>query len=168
MNVFFTGMNPITCANEHCIVHTRKMIVEYAQLLSTAHHVLDKSKAPQGIYKTTHMNHPSAKWVRISKAHYDWLYICLKQLCDNFYRATGKHHKTSVTVLDLLSQAPRNIPNKWFIQPPQAMPDEYQSKLAIHGYRKYIIAKLEEWQSREKPINIGFYSTPSWFSPLRA
>ncbi|AUS01948.1 hypothetical protein NVP3058O_030 [Vibrio phage 3.058.O._10N.286.46.B8] len=41
MNIFFTNECPIQSANEHNHVHQTKMIVEYAQLLSTAHRLID-------------------------------------------------------------------------------------------------------------------------------
>jgi hypothetical protein len=72
MNVFFTNECPIQAANEHVRVHQVKMIVEYAQLLSTAHHVVDGDNAINGIYKQTHTNHPSAIWVRKSADNYEW------------------------------------------------------------------------------------------------
>ena len=66
------------------------MIVEYAQLLSTAHRVLDgeeyegrtannrrirrfkmaDSNVENTLYKASHINHPSAVWVRQSSQHY--------------------------------------------------------------------------------------------------
>lgn len=36
MNIFYTNRNPVTAADEHNKVHTRKMITEYAQMASTA------------------------------------------------------------------------------------------------------------------------------------
>lgn len=41
MNIFFLDLDPKTCAQYHCDKHVVKMIVEYGQLLSTAHRVLD-------------------------------------------------------------------------------------------------------------------------------
>lgn len=41
MNIFYTHPNPHKCANEHCNVHQVKMILEYTQLLSTAHRMSD-------------------------------------------------------------------------------------------------------------------------------
>jgi hypothetical protein len=64
MNIFYTNENPIIAAQDHCLVHQNKMIIEYAQLLSSAHHILDGEYAIDGIYKATHKNHPSAIWVR--------------------------------------------------------------------------------------------------------
>ena len=41
MNIFYLDRDPVTCAKQHCDKHIVKMILEYAQLLSTAHRVLD-------------------------------------------------------------------------------------------------------------------------------
>ena len=41
MNIFYLDKDPITCAEMHVDKHCVKMILEYAQLLSTAHRVLD-------------------------------------------------------------------------------------------------------------------------------
>ena len=41
MNIFYLDKDPKVCATMHCDKHVVKMIIEYAQLLSTAHRVLD-------------------------------------------------------------------------------------------------------------------------------
>ena len=41
MNIFELHENPNVCAEMHCDKHIVKMPIEYAQLLSTAHRVLD-------------------------------------------------------------------------------------------------------------------------------
>ena len=41
MNIFYLDFQTDKCAEYHCDKHVTKMIVEYAQLLSTAHRVLD-------------------------------------------------------------------------------------------------------------------------------
>jgi len=41
MNIFYLNKDPKVCAEQHCDKHVVKMIVEYAQLLSTAHRVID-------------------------------------------------------------------------------------------------------------------------------
>jgi hypothetical protein len=40
MNIFYLSDDPVQCAKWHCDQHVTKMILEYAQLLSTAHRVL--------------------------------------------------------------------------------------------------------------------------------
>ena len=41
MNIFFLDTDPKTSASYHCDKHVVKMIIESAQLLSTAHRELD-------------------------------------------------------------------------------------------------------------------------------
>ena len=41
MNIFYLDTNPALCAEYHCDKHVVKMIIEYAQMLSTAHRVID-------------------------------------------------------------------------------------------------------------------------------
>ena len=41
MNIFLLHENPTICAEMHCDKHVVKMVIEYAQLMSTAHRVLD-------------------------------------------------------------------------------------------------------------------------------
>ena len=94
MNIFYLNENPELCAQEHNDKHVVKMCIEYAQLLSTAHRVLDGElwygKTVNGrkiaryflddgemnevLYKASHIRHPSNIWVRDSVQHYEWLY----------------------------------------------------------------------------------------------
>ena len=166
MNVFFTNECPIQSANEHNYVHQAKMIVEYSQLLSSAHHALDADNAIDGIYKKTHVNHPSAVWVRKSYDHYVWVWGCAMQLCANYTTRTGKVHKTQLT-LDILAKTPDNIAHLGFTNPPVAAPDEFK-KLAVFGdtckaYQEYLCDKFSEWQSRAKPIKVEFDEVPEWY-----
>ena len=41
MNIFYLDKDPKVCAEMHLDKHSSKMMVEYAQLMSTAHRVLD-------------------------------------------------------------------------------------------------------------------------------
>ncbi len=80
MNIFALHLEPKTCAEMHVDKHVVKMILEYSQLLSTAHRVLDGQQYVDDssgrrikrwklnnsfagdslLYKATHINHPSA------------------------------------------------------------------------------------------------------------
>ena len=41
MNVFYLDKDPVVCAEMHNDKHVVKMLVEYAQLMSTAHRIID-------------------------------------------------------------------------------------------------------------------------------
>ena len=66
MNIFYLDRNPVVAAQMMCDKHVVKMILESAQILSTAHRVLDGDEHADnvGMYKMTHKNHPSTIWVR--------------------------------------------------------------------------------------------------------
>ena len=79
MNVFFLDREPVVAAKYHCDRHVVKMIVETAQLLSTACHMVGADD--NDLYKKTHVNHPSSVWVRSSRHHYVWTLRLLVALC---------------------------------------------------------------------------------------
>lgn len=154
MNIFATNECPKICAQEHCDVHLVKMILETAQLLSTAHVVLD---GVQVAYKKTHQNHPSAIWVRESVGNYTWTFRLLEELIEEYQFRTGKTHKTKQH-LKCLTVPPENIPDGQRTPFSMAMPEEHKVVSVFHGpcaaYHSYLNQKFKEWQSREdkRPI----------------
>lgn len=138
MNIFILDKNPENIAQYHCDVHVVKMIVETAQLLSTAHHVLDGDEAIKGIYKKTHQNHPCAVWVRECNSNYNWTHRLLGELLKEYTFRYNKIHKTT-DIYKLLFSSPKNIEIKSFNlnSAPQCMPDEYKSNSVIEAYRNY-------------------------------
>ena len=62
MNIFYLDHDHTTCAKYHNDKHCVKMILEYAQLLCTAHRELDGDDCmhPDVLYKSTHKN--QEKW----------------------------------------------------------------------------------------------------------
>lgn len=156
MNIFYLSHDTTECAQMHVDKHCVKMILEYAQLLSTAHRVLDDVNADSIFYKATHVNHPSAVWVRQSCENYFWLYDLLVDLCDEYTCRYGKIHKVEWSgLLSELNEAPLNIPDANFTQPTQAMPDEYKiADDSIQAYRDYYNGAkraLFSWKNREVP-----------------
>ena len=175
MNIFYLHHDPEICAKLHVDKHCVKMILETAQLLSTAHRVLDgvetigtsktgrKAKRWQlndhresTLYSATHINHPSAVWARQSKENYKWLSMLLKELCKEYTYRYGKFHKCEETnlVLQLLFY-PNNIPNKAFTEPTPAMPDQYKvpgnSVQSYHNYYNGEKQRMFSWKKREQP-----------------
>jgi hypothetical protein len=100
----------------------RKMIIEYAQLLSTAHRLLNPN-CPDNIYRATHANHPSNVWCRETKSNYKWLYKLYKALCEEYTFRTGKVH-ASARFLNELSEVPPGVPEGPLTLFALAMPHE--------------------------------------------
>ena len=156
MNIFYLDNNPIQCAQEHCDKHVVKMVVETAQLLSTADRVLDNSTTP--IYKIAHKNHPSAIWCRTTTENYKWLYKLLIALLDEYEFRYEKSHKCW-SLIPYLTRPPTNLIIGDFNPPPPAMPDEYKVKNdVIQSYRNYYKGAKYSFASwRKRPI-------PQWFN----
>jgi hypothetical protein len=152
------------------------MILEYAQLLSTTHRVLDgqqyidktannrsikrwalQDSREQLLYKATHVNHPSAVWTRGSVSNYLWLTDLLTKLCSEYTYRYGKVHKCQADgLVDFLARnVPSNISTNEFTQPTPAMPDKYKVVGdSITSYRQYYIgdkARMASWKNRTKP-----------------
>lgn len=138
MNIFYLDKNPVTAAQYSVDRHVVKMILETAQLLSTAHHILDGDRAPSGIYKSTHRNHPSAVWARSSRSAYEWLFRHFEALLDEYTYRYGKNHKSG-ELRDLLSNPPANIPDAPFTDPTPAMDEQYivPNGSVVESYRNY-------------------------------
>jgi hypothetical protein len=62
------------------------------------------------LYRTTHINHPSAVWVRQSDKNYIWLLQLLDALCKEYTYRYGKVHKVEREgLLKQLHTLPTNI-----------------------------------------------------------
>ena len=137
MNIFYLNENPEIAAVEHNDKHCVKMILESAQMLCTAHRVLDGDERADELfmYKKAHVNHPSTIWVRDNVHNYWWLYRLFTALCDEYTYRYGKGHMTDLKLRDTLRKPPMNIPvNKKFYQPPQCMPDQYKGEAVSYTH----------------------------------
>ena len=142
MNIFYLDECPKKAAQLQYNKHVVKMILESAQMLCTAHHVLDnRVRLLDDIpYKIAHVNHPSTVWVRQNSIHYDWLYDHMRALGDEYTKRYNKTH-LSITKCKHLVYPPKNIPHEPFEHPPQCMPDEYKDKCSIQAYWNYYIGE---------------------------
>ena len=187
MNIFYLDKNPQKCAEMHVDKHCVKMILEYAQLLSTAHRVLDgvltdgvsqsgrkrklyvlKDSRDSVLYSATHINHPSAVWCRQSDSNYMWLAELLEECCKEYSYRYGKIHKVESSGLmqSLKNVFPKNIPNKPFTEPTPAMPDECKvpgnSLMSYHNYYNMNKSHLWSWKGK-----INSRPVPKWLINMR-
>ena len=143
MNIFYVNHDPSRCAQSHGDKHVLKMILETAQLLSTAHHVLDPDGDHSGIYRKTHENHPCAKWVREARLHYLWAWELLRWLLLEYKNRYDREHATERLLMPLWP-VPAGIPDRGFVPPPQAMPDKFKHEDTVLAYRAYYRQKHAE------------------------
>lgn len=173
MNIFYLDNDTKTCAQMHVDKHCVKMILEYAQLLSTAHRVLDgtinvgtsgsgrrkttytlSDSRDSVLYSATHINHPSAVWVRQSRENYIWLWQLFRDLCAEYTYRYGRTHATE-RLVEVLSVVPSNIGDSNFTEPTPAMPDDYKvAGNSIQSYKNYYLGdkqRMFSWKKRETP-----------------
>ena len=181
MNIFVLHDTPHLAAMNHCDKHVVKMILEYAQLLSTAHRLPDGEfhigQGPNGkpkkfwllrgervvdgvienpkCYNATHANHPCAVWARGSDANYTWLYDLFEWLACEYVFRYNKSHKTFRELGSFLSKPPRNIPAGDRTPFPLAMPEEFKNENPVQAYRDYYLgpkASFARWTKRPTPV----------------
>lgn len=138
MNIFYLDKNPAKAASYMYNKHVVKMILESAQLLCTAHIILDGDEANVP-YKATHKNHPSAIWTRESIENYYWVYDHMIALGEQYTKRYGKYHLTIEKCKEVLSKPPKNLIKKDFTVIPQCMPDEFKDNDPVVGYWNYYI-----------------------------
>ena len=158
MNIFYLDKRPDDCAEMHCDKHVLKMILESAQMLSTAHRELDGNNVPDILYKATHKNHPSTIWARSSKQHYDWLFRLFRMLSAEYSMRYSsdvfKVHKTWDKLGKILEVAPKNIEDNGWNDPPQCMPDHCKDDDVVRAYRNYYILEKKHfavWKHSNTP-----------------
>ena len=183
MNIFYLDHDPVVAAQMSCDKHVVKMIVESAQMLSTAHRMIDgneysdKTKSGRKIkrwkhpnpnlentlYKACHTGHPSTLWVMESAYNYHWLYRHMMALNTEFKMRYGHilDHKTVQLLEGPLMYPPRKISlNKIATEPPPAMPDYCKIPGdVIESYRKYYCLEKTSFATWKSPA-----STPLWYT----
>ena len=186
MNIFYLDPDPRTCAQMHCDKHVVKMIIEYAQLMSTAHRILDgeqytdltaggrriqrwrlNDEREAILYKASHINHPSAIWCRENIENYDWLFEMWSELLDEYTHRYGKIHACA-RLHDALYEAPENITSGDFFAPTPAMPQELKivAKNAIAGRKYDVLASYKNYYIKDKARFAKWKNrnTPEWFA----
>jgi hypothetical protein len=184
MNIFYLSEDPRQAAEWMVDKHVVKMILETAQILSTAHRVLDGKKTIVSgwiddfgirhrkktlwvledsrddiLYTATHINHPSSVWARQSVENYNWLVDHLFALGNEYHYRYGKRHAT-ITKLGFTLQSPPFSLKDWDATPmPCCMPDECKiSNDPVLNYQEYYRTsktRMHSWKSRD---------VPSWIS----
>lgn len=173
MNIFYLNAEPELCAQQHVNKHVVKMIVEYAQLLSTAHRLLDgvetisisvsgrqvkRWQLPDErdalLYQATHKQHPSALWTRASNENYQWLYRLFVCLLAEYTFRYGKVHSTA-RLSCALQTPPDHIASGDFTEPTPVMSDDYKvDGDAVQSYRNYYLGSksyMFAWKNRPVP-----------------
>lgn len=179
MNIFVLDNDAETAASYMCDKHVVKMIVETAQMLSTAHRYLDGAEyidktttgrkikrylhpvpnMEHSLCKAVMINHPCTKWTMETDSNYYWLLRHGFELLRQYsLRYGNKEHSMDDLYFDFLISPPKNIRTGSRTAFAQAMPDQYKSADAVEAYRNYYIgekARFAQWKNK---------NIPAWYS----
>jgi len=161
MNIFYLDPDPNKCAKSHCDKHVPKMILESAQMLSTAYQVASPDRIVDlGVmpYKAAYKNHPSTKWARQTLSNFKWLHSLALALCSEYTFRYYKIHK-SEKLIRAMAKALPSLPNSEFTEPPQCMPDIWKAESTVLAYRTYYFMEKSYFAKWTKGR-----SAPHWWS----
>lgn len=165
MNIFALDKDPRLAAQYHCDKHVVKMILEYAQIMSTLHRIHDTPNADK-LYRPTHVNHPSTIWAGYTRENYIWLYGLFVALCEEYTHRYFKIHKTWSKLGVYLSSPPSQLKALGMTPFARAMPEPLKSRPCmviediVECYREYYKEHKRDiliYTRRETPpwLNIG-------------
>ena len=145
MNIFYFDECPVKSAEAQPDKMLVKMPLETAQMLCTAHRMLDHyevklvpSKSGKRmvkryvlddereniLYASAYINHPCTVWARQSSGNYEWLYVHFLALGMEYTYRYGKEHSSITDLAKSLMHLPKNIHKGDMTPLAQAMPDE--------------------------------------------
>ena len=170
MNIFALSDCPQESARSLFDCHVVKMVVETAQLLASAQHILELGFHLNPLCpKLTHKNHPCAIWARESIANYNWLVqhlICL--LHEYSFRYNKIHAMNKLPELMFINFDLRHkFPNPFNRTPfAQSMPEKYKLDNAIEAYRSYYATEKIKRSDGAIMMKYTNRKPPEWLSEI--
>ena len=159
MNIFFLDKFPVKSAEYLCDKHVPKMLLESAQMLSTAVHQHQGDINPDSLYKKAYPNHPMTKWVGFNRDCFRWALENAVFISQEYTKRFKKLHKSSRVINNIYdNNYIDDIPDGFFKEPPQCMPDEYKDKDYVVAYRRYYVGEKKYFAKWEKGR-----SQPEWW-----
>lgn len=158
MNIFASYECPVQSSLALDDKRVNKMIVESAQMLSTALWRYDAWES--GLYKPCYVNHPCNDWVRKSRKNFEWLCEHAFGLCYIYTSVFKREHKTEA-VLKQAYYLQNKIPKGSLTEFANCTPYKLfmDNRPVTERYRQYL---NEKW-SRESPT-FRNRKTPEFFN----
>lgn len=139
MNIFYTNKCPYQCARNLDDKRVVKMVLETAQILSTALKFYEPELP--NLYKSTHVNHPCSIWARQNQSNYMWLLTHFEALCDEYTQRYKKIHKSQTLLPYFTSMGNiRMLPQGEMTTPPNVT-GEFESDNVIESYNNLMLNK---------------------------
>ena len=152
MNIFVLDQSPEVAASYHCDQHLHKMILESAQMLSTAMHTWYPHLSKY-LYKQAHPNHPCTLWISANKQNALWVVKLMLEL-DDIRLSLGCDSHSSMFVAKMLLD---NIDVPLAGTDPFIFAGPLQYKLRpdlniYQKYQEYYKLKQKLWLGTSRPM----------------
>ena len=156
MNIFATSSCPTDCANSLDDIRGNKLILENAQMLSTA--LRSRGCTHPSLYKPFNPKHPCNVWVYTTLENFQWLVEHSYALCS---LKPTKH--SSMKVIQLCEKlGPNYLPSLFLSKfancaKNDSLGIDYTAYPVYEAYRKYLVCRWEHdtikltWKNRNKP-----------------
>lgn len=130
MNFFYIHEDPREAAIDLCNKHM-KMLLESAQMLSTAVRELLPNEDHSQIYRESHKNHPSNIWLRESRQNLTWALRHADEISKEYTKRYGRTHKSMKVVTNCYNLLKSNVDKLsiplYGTAPALAMPEIYKN-----------------------------------------
>jgi hypothetical protein len=148
MNIFATSPDPEESACALDDLRVAKMMMETAQLMSTAVRTI-AIRDPQ-VYKSAYFNHPCSIWARTNKENFAWLRAHGRALVKEYKRRGGTKYHIAIQVIRRCSLYTPLFPSGK-LQPNVNCTPHKDIKDVHEAYR---ITMIEKWKNdRVRTIN---------------
>ena len=148
MNIFFLDKDPKIAAQMQCDKHVVKMVLETAQMLSTA----ARKRGYELGYKSAYPKHPMTKWISESPNNYSWAIKHGLALGTEYQLRYHRVHKSHEVIKELAMLD--NGDSTQMTKPPKCMPDEYKTDDYVQSYRNYYVGdkkRFAKYTNRTTP-----------------
>lgn len=166
MNIFLLDEDPTLAAAYHCDKHVVKMVLETAQILSTAFIASeppDVTRTHVAPYRPTHARHPCVLWAAANRDNAKYLSRIGLALAAEYTYRYGRTHASTPLLTRLAAHYEDAESFTDFSNFPQCMPTEYQVLgRPVKAYRNYYLSPLKAHLLSYGRRRLA----PAWLAPV--
>lgn len=156
MNIFVTDTCPVRSALNLDDKRINKMIVESAQMLSSAVYKYTQEQV-DGLYKPSYRNHPCTLWAGNTQANFNWLVDHGLAMAAVYETVYGRQHASCAPII-IASRCAHVIPDGKLTPFANCTEDKTSDLDIVEKYRAFMMVKwferdahLPTWKRRRKP-----------------
>jgi hypothetical protein len=158
MQIYMIDEDPTAAAVDLFDAHLNQTILESAQILSTAHWMVNCSEAERlyaegRLWAPTHERGPCALWAAEAEGNYLWLKdFAFAAEDERLRRFPDRLQHAGIVLLRLMPHPPKGYRQDVYKTPFRGnLPEKYSDVDVVHAYRWYLLSEkrhLAKWTGR--------------------